>query len=432
MSSVLSKAKKAAARRTPVVTPEPTGPVKRLPQDVTPPKSKSGKQPKKGKATTSTASALLAVARKVLPDGQKHRAALLSEGPPLADVREWIPTGFDAIDEILGGGVEVGGGLAVGRISEVFGPEGSGKSAFTHMAAVGCQRIGGTVVYFDFEASLDANVMEQLGIVPNRLVYVVPDSAESGAQQLKKMVDDLKANPPDAPVLFVWDSVAATPMQEEREKDTKAESYVGAKRANLFSSLARELMTELSPARAHLLFVNQERMDLSGKMFSEPKVPGGAGIKYAASQRVRVQKVKTENKTVKGRKIMTNYIVKFTTRKCRLCPPHQSVELILDFRVGLSPELSMLRHLKDAGVVKRVKGLYVFKFHKEPIGERTFLALLREDPEFVANVREAYKPVALAANWINAPVDTTSDDAGDDAAGDGDAKPDEELDPDVT
>lgn len=425
MSSVLQKAKKKAARNVAneLVVAMQSGPKK---------VKKGGKVKKsKAKPTTSTASALLGIAKKALPDGQKHRAALLSDGPPLSDVREWIPTGFLAVDEVLGGGASVGGGLAVGRISEVFGPEGAGKSAFTHMCALGCQRVGGTVVFFDFEAALDMDVMNSIGIDSERLVYIVPDSAESGAKQLEQMVDALKANPPDAPVLFVWDSVAATPMKEERDKDIKAESYAGAKRANMFSTLARELMLELAPARAHVLFVNQERQNLSGVAFAEPKVPGGAGIKYAASQRVRVQRVKTESKMVKGRKIMTNYIIKFTTRKCRLTPPHQSVELILDFRHGLSPVLSMLRHLDNAGIAKKKNGQYKFKFWKHEMSVKTFFAMYggegEDATEFTHQVDEAYAPVARAANWINAPVDTASDD--DDDAADAAAQANDEADP---
>ena len=437
MSSVLNKAKKKPRKVSDELAAVAEDVVaKGLVKKIGPKKVKPGSKAKKGNKkkaapVLSTASELLVIVKKSLPDGEKHRAALLSDGSPLSDVNEWIPTMFPAADEILCGGAAVGGGLAVGRISEVYGPEGAGKSAFTHMCAKGCQSIGGTVVVFDFEAALDMKKINQLGIDPERLLYLVPDSAEQGAKILEKAVTALKAKRPDAPVLFVWDSVAATPMIEERTKDIKGESYAGAKRAALFSTLSRELMLELAFARAHVLFVNQERENLKSVGFiSEPNVPGGKGIKYAASQRLRVQKVKTNKKTVKGKAIATSYITKLTTKKCRLTPPHQSVELILDFRHGLSPELSMLHQMHALDVAKKAKGKFKFKFREAPVTDDEFRRLMtgmdEESLEFAEQAREAFLPVVAAANWINA--DSVSDDDDED----GPANSDEELDPDVS
>lgn len=439
MSSVLDKAKRKPRKVTTELAETAKdvvdkGQTKKVggPKKVKPGKTSLKKS--KGAGGASTATELLTVVKKTLPDGEKHRAALLSDGNPLSDVSEWIPTCFPAVDEVLGGGVEAGGGLAVGRISEVYGPEGAGKSALTHMCIKGVQSIGGTAVVFDFEAALDMKKIKQLGIDPERLLYLVPDSAEQGAKQLEKMVDTLKAKRPDAPVLFVWDSVAATPMIEERSKDIKGESYAGAKRAALFSTLSRELMLELAFARAHVLFVNQERENLQSVGFiKEPNVPGGKGIKYAASQRVRVQKVKTNKKTVKGKAVATSYITKLTTKKCRLTPPHQSVELILDFRRGLSPELSMLHQMTALKVATKTGGKYKFKFWKDAVSEEDFVRLMAgegdDDGEFRYQAEQAFIPVVAAANWVNA--DTVSDDGdgSDDESGDSD---DEEMDPDVS
>lgn len=362
----------------------------------------------------------MSVLRKGRKKPEQERIQLLSEGPALSKVVEWIPTCFPAADSVLGGG------LAVGRISEVFGPEGSGKSAFTHMAAKGCQSIGGTVVFLDFEAALDPEKVEQLGIDPTRLVYSVPSTAEDGCDQLKKLVAELQANPPSAPLLIVWDSIAASPTREEKTKESG--DVVMPHKAKMMGRVSRELMLELQKARVHLLFVNQEREAINSGpgFFKEPIVPGGRGIKYAASQRVRVQRVKTNKRSYKGKQVASSYVVKLTTKKCRLTPPHQKVELILDFKYGLSPEMTMLHHFIDAKIAKKSKGNVTVPWRKASIPEKLWMEMMLDpDLDFREQADEHYKQLASDANWINA-EETAEDESSEDGAED-----DEELEPNI-
>lgn len=384
------------------------------PADESPSKAKSAKKtvgkskrPPTKTASRELASGLVTILRKGKKKNQQERVQLLSDGPALSKVTEWIPTCFPAADAILGGG------LAIGRISEIFGPEGSGKSAFTHMSSKGCQSIGGTVVFLDFEAALDPEKVEQLGIDPTRLVYSVPETAEEGCDQLKDLVAALQAVVADpkktsAPTLIVWDSVAAAPTKEEKEKD--ADQTVMPHKAKMMGRVSRELMLELQKARAHLMFVNQER-EAIGKpgMFVEPVVPGGKGIKYAASQRLRVQRVKTNKRSHKGQQIATSYTVKLSTKKCRLTPPHQKVELILDFEYGLSPEMTMLHHLLATGDAKKAKGIVTVPWRKASFPESMWMEMMHDtDSDFRAEAEAYYERVARESNWLNAKVDTVS------------------------
>ena len=348
----------------------------------------------------------MAVLRKGKSAEQKERIQLLSDGPPLADVTEWITTGFPAVDSVLGGG------LAIGRISEVFGPEGHGKSAFTHRCSKGCQDHGGTVIFLDFEAALDSKKVKQVGIDPTRLVYTVPSVAEEGCDTIKAIVKQLQENRPDGPVLIVWDSVAAAPTDEEKVK-ASGEKIMPHK-AKLMGKISRDMLLELQKARAHILFVNQERDAIGGGPFQEPVVPGGKGIKYAASQRIRVHKVKTLKRTVKKRIIQSAYVVKITTKKSRLTPPHQKVELILDFLHGLSPEMTMLHHFLEGNVAKKVKGMVTVPWHDEPIREPDWYKVMQNDAEFRAEADAVYAPIAKAANWVHGIDDDTTDYSDDD------------------
>lgn len=377
---------------------------------------RASKKSKSAKSADDVAGRVVSIARKIFKD-HPERAMRLADGPPLSEVRTWIPSTLSALDEILGGGAEAGGGWAVGRISEVYGPEGASKSELARCAIKGVQAIGGSAVLLEFEGSADEDDLLQKGIDPERLVILTPDTAEQGCAVLKKIVYGLVEDPPTNPVLLIWDSVAAAPSEEERDKDASAGTM--PRKAAAMGRTARELMIKLPHANAHLMFINQERMpmNLTGPkaMFAQPETPGGKGIKYAASQRVRLQRVSTLKASIKGESAKTGYLIKATTQKCRLTPPHQSVTFVLDFREGISPALTMLQHLHDAKIVKRVQGKYRFP-KTSGLPEAITLKAFRkavQDGDFESRLWELYAPLAASANWINR--ETNDADASDEA-----------------
>jgi len=312
----------------------------------------------------------------------------------LADVVEWIPTGFAGIDEVFGNG------WPVGRVSEVFGAEGSGKSALTHVAIRECQRMGGTAVYLDYEHALEKKTLLQLGIDPEKLVYVCPDHMEQGFDVVFKMLDRLIEKPPEHPTLIVWDSVGASPAKVEVDEKSSEDSHVAAK-ARVLSSQCGKLFKKIARARAHVILVNQERMKLGGfGGFGGPELQttGGKAAKYAFSLRVRCVRVSTVKKGGTSGPAC-GYLILTTTKKNKCAPPHQKATWYLDFKHGPSPILTVWHVLKDANRIRSTGG---GKYTGSWAGGRKFekgdawIALWEEDPEFREAAQGAYLEVVKA------------------------------------
>lgn len=333
--------------------------------------------------------------------GAETTATLLSEDDVLSEVKEFISTGFPGLDDILGGG------WAVGRCSEVYGPEGAGKTALAQMAAKGCQAKGGIVFYLDFENALDPKRMKQLGLDPDLLVYVRPKHMEHAWDLVWEYVDHIKKNPPPAPTLILWDSLAATQTKGEAEEKSTESAHV-AEAARILSKGCRRALTAIAQVRAHFMFINQERAKIGS--FSPMGTPkgtyGGAAVKYSASQRVRCTRASTIKPSGNSGPAI-GYLIKTKVDKNRCAPPHQAAVWVLDFRYGPSPDLTMRQVLMDAariksnGKVGRKSG-YSLAWGEGPMKDRLkftkgqWLTLLDADKAFRKDVTREYLEVVRA------------------------------------
>lgn len=292
----------------------------------------------------------------------------LDASSALADVTEWIPSGFVGLDQILGGG------WAVGRASEVFGDEGCGKTAIAHRAILGVQKAGGFAVLLDFEAALDEQKVLQLGIDPSRLLYSVPEHIEQGWDMIWAVMAKLREKAPNGPVLIVWDSIGGAVPKAEIEEKSSDKAHVGEV-ARAMSKGCRKMFRAIAKVRAHMMWISQERHKIGGFSPFGPvkETSGGKGPKYAASQRVRLARVKT----IKEGKRATGYLIKAITKKNRLAPPEQSMEWVIDFKAGPSPELTLMHTLLDAGKIRVSNGKLLFKpWGSEPFAKSDWIKLL--------------------------------------------------------
>lgn len=322
---------------------------------------------------------------------------LASESETLADVTEWIPTGFAGLDEIFGGG------WAVGRVSEVFGAEGSGKSAIAHYAAKTVADMGGTVVYVDFEHSLERRILRQLGIPDDALVHVEPDHVEQGWDVVFQVLETLIEDPPDVPTLIVWDSVGASRPRAEVDADS-FEDVQPAAHARAISKGVGRLFKLVAKARAAIILINQETTDMGGGGprggFGGPSynTTGGKRAKYTFSLRARVARVSTI-KTHGTSGTACGYLIAVTTKKNKTAPPHQQARFYLDFKHGPSPLLTMWHVLKDANRIRSAGGgKYTGPWADgEKFGKAdAFLAFLEEHPELAEAARESYLEIVRA------------------------------------
>jgi len=325
----------------------------------------------------------------------------LDRSTALSDVREWIPSGFPGLDQILGGG------WAVGRASEVFGDEGCGKTAIAHRAIMGVQSLGGYAVLLDFEAALDERVIAQLGIDPSRVLHEIPDHIEQGWDIIWAVMDRLKDAPPDVPILIVWDSIGGAIPKAELDAKSAEKSQVG-ETARAMSKGCRRMFKAIAKTRAHMMWISQERHKIGGFSPFGPvkETSGGKGPKYAASQRVRLARVKTLKEGTRA----TGYLIKAITKKNRMAAPEQHMEWVIDFKAGPSPELTLLHALLDSGKIHAHKGMLTLRAwgRDKPFRRAEWPTLMR-NPKRRELALQVYSEV-MAAGGPKALIDAAAED----------------------
>jgi len=220
----------------------------------------------------------------------------LQEDNP-TEVTEWIPTGSRWLDSIVCRGKKAG--VPVGKITELAGLEGSGKSYMAAQIAANAQKQGISVVYFDSESAIDPDFLEKAGCNIQNLLYVQADSVEF---VLETIEDLLKTT--DERFLFVWDSMALTPSKTDIEGDFDPQSSMAVKPRILAKGLSK-LIQPIANKQATLLILNQLKTNLT---VQNPKyatdsekysTPGGKALAYSYSLRIWLT----------GRKAKDSYVI---------------------------------------------------------------------------------------------------------------------------
>jgi len=287
-----------------------------------------------------------------------------------------IPTGSIALDVALGIG-----GIPRGRIVEVFGPEGSGKTTVCLHIIAEAQQHGGIAVFIDAEHALDPTYARALGVNIDELLVSQPDNGEQALEIADMMVRS------GAMDLVVIDSVAALVPRAEIEGEM-GDSHVGLQ-ARLMSQAMRKLAGSLSRFDTTALFINQLREKI-GVMFGSPETtPGGRALKFYSSVRLDVRKIDNlkDGQEVVGSRVRAKVV------KNKLAPPFRLAEFDIIYGKGISKEGSLL----DVGVAAEIikKSGAWFTYEGEQLGQgkenaRQFLIEHRDvAQEIERRVREA-------------------------------------------
>jgi recombination protein RecA len=283
-------------------------------------------------------------------DDEGCSVATLSNPSSLCVVKEWIPSGCFPLDLIMGGG------FPVGRITEIYGENSTGKSLLATHAIIQGQALGALTVFADVESSVSKPLMEKLGVDVSTLIYFTPDTVNQVFEVWLDLIERKdKELGKDYPMVFVWDSVAATTTRAEmEEEDLDKKMYASA--APQISRAMRTMARKIARSSVCAIFTNQVR-DNIGVMFGEKITTyGGKAIRFHASVRIELK----TNQTIKdGDKKDSRKIgiwVDACTSKNRLAPPFQSVKVPIYFGYGIDDWEATLTFAKELEVVTGGEG----------------------------------------------------------------------------
>ena len=308
---------------------------------------------------------------------------------------EAISTGALALDLALGIG-----GLPKGRVTEIFGPESSGKSTLAMHVVAEAQRNGGVCAYIDAEHAMDPVYAAAIGVDVDNLLISQPDTGEQALEICDMLIRS------GALDVVVIDSVAALTPKAEIEGEM-GDSFVGLQ-ARLMSQAMRKLTANISRTNTIAIFINQLREKI-GVMFGSPETtPGGRALKFYSSVRLdirRIEQIKDGTELVGNR-------TRVKVVKNKVAAPFRQAEFDIMYGKGISREGSLLDIGVEQGIVKKSGAWYTYEGEQLGQGRENAKTFLSENVDLMFDIAEKIKSkVGLGANPEEASVDDESEEA---------------------
>ena len=284
---------------------------------------------------------------------------------------EVVPTGALALDLALGIG-----GLPRGRVTEIYGPESSGKTTLALHVVAEAQRNGGVCAYIDAEHALDPIYAKAIGVDVDEMLISQPDTGE----QALEIVDMLVRS--GAIDVIVIDSVAALTPRAEIEGEM-GDSHVGLQ-ARLMSQALRKLTANLNRSNTICLFINQLREKI-GVMFGSPETTtGGRALKFYSSVRLDIRRIESIKD---GVEVVGNRTrVKVVKNKC--AAPFKQAEFDIMYSKGISREGSLLDMAVDLGIIKKSGAWFTYDGEQLGQGRENAKKFLSDNPEIMVEVTD--------------------------------------------
>jgi recombination protein RecA len=274
-----------------------------------------------------------------------------------------IPTGSLSLDLALGIG-----GIPRGRITEIYGPESSGKTTICQHIVAEVQKVGGTAAYVDMEHALDPVYAAKCGVDVDNLLVSQPDTGEQALEITETLVRS------GAVDLVVIDSVAALVPRSEIEGDM-GDAQMGAM-ARLMSQALRKLSGAINQTKTSVIFTNQLRMKI-GVMFGNPETTtGGNALKFYASVRLDVRRIQS----IKiGAEIVGNR-TRVRVVKNKVAPPFRTAEFDIMYNEGISKVGDLIDLATQLGIVDKRGAFFSFNETRLGQGRENSKEFLRQNP----------------------------------------------------
>ena len=300
---------------------------------------------------------------------------------------EVIPTGSIELDLALGVG-----GVPRGRITEIYGPESSGKTTICQHIIAEAQRMGGVAAFVDAEHALDPLYAARCGVNLDDLLVSQPDTGEQALEITETLVRS------GAIDVVVVDSVAALVPRAEIDGDM-GDSHVGLQ-ARLMSQALRKLTGAINRSKTCVIFTNQLRMKI-GVMFGNPETTsGGRALKFYASVRLEVRRIES----IKTGQDVTGSRTRVKVVKNKVAPPFKQAEFDIMYNEGISKSGSILDTAVNLGLVRKSGAFFYLEEEKLGQGRENAKDFLKNNPDLMADLEGRIRSTAPTAGFQPTPL----------------------------
>jgi recombination protein RecA len=289
---------------------------------------------------------------------------------------EAVPTGAINLDAAIGVG-----GIPRGRVTEIYGPESSGKTTLCLHVVANAQKMGGVAAFIDAEHALDTEYARKLGVDVESLLISQPDTGEQALEICEILVRS------GAVDIVVIDSVAALVPKAEIEGDM-GDSHVGLQ-ARLMSQALRKLTGAISRSKTIVIFINQLREKI-GVMFGNPETTtGGKALKFYASVRLDIRRIGP----VKDKEDVVGSHVRVKVVKNKVAPPFKQAEFDIMYAEGISHTSLLVDIGSEANIIEKSGAWYSYNGQKIGQGRENAKMYLKDNPAMMAEIEEKVKGV---------------------------------------
>ncbi|MBK5188606.1 MAG: recombinase RecA [Gemmatimonadaceae bacterium] len=305
------------------------------------------------------------------------KGSIMKMGADAAKVRiDVIPTGAINLDAAIGVG-----GIPRGRVTEIYGPESSGKTTLCLHVVANAQRAGGVAAYIDAEHALDIEYAQKLGVDIENLLVSQPDTGEQALEICEILVRS------GAVDIVVIDSVAALVPKAEIEGEM-GDSHMGLQ-ARLMSQALRKLTGAIARSKTSVVFINQLREKI-GVMFGNPETTtGGKALKFYASVRLDIRRIGP----VKEKEEVIGSHVRVKVVKNKVAPPFKQAEFDIMYAEGISHTSLLVDIGSESGIIEKSGAWYSYNGQRIGQGRENAKMFLKDNTPIMLEIEEKVKVV---------------------------------------